>query len=198
MVALNGDWWTRDNGPLIAQRHDGGPVALLRASRAYVIWDPVTGLHTKVNAAAAASLAPVAHMLYRPLPERLTPRTLLSHALRGRRTDIRTMFLSGAAAALLALAAPAGLSVLISQAIPDADTNAIWQIGAGLAAAALGSAVFLLVQAFAIVRLQDSVFLALQAGVWDHLLRLSPAFFRRSPPENCARAPMPLHASCNS
>ncbi len=178
-VALNGKWWTHDNGPLIAQRHDGCPVALLRARRTYALWDPLTGLRTKVTAGSAATLGPVAHMLYRPLPDRPTPRTMLAHVLRDRRRDVRTMLLSGAAAALLAMAAPQGLSVLITQAIPDADTNAIWQTGAGLTAAALGSAVFLLVQAFAIVRLQDSAFLGLQAGVWDHLLKLSPTFFRR-------------------
>ena len=177
-VALNGKWWTHDNGPLIAQRHDGCPVALLRARRTLRPWDPLTGLRTKVTAGSAATLGPVAHMLYRPLPDRPTPRTMLAHVLRDRRRDVRTMLLSGAAAALLAMAAPQGLSVLITQAIPDADTNAIWQTGAGLTAAAR-SAVFSWCRHLQSCACRIRLSLAAGRRFGDHLLKLSPTFFRR-------------------
>ena len=59
------------------------------------------------------------------------------------------------------------VALLMGLAIPDADTNMVWQIAAGMAAAAFGSALFLLAQAVATLRTQTAAFQALQCGVWD-------------------------------
>ncbi len=177
-VLLAGEWWQRDSGPLIAQRTGGGPVALLPVRGGYRIFDGVTGVTERVNSQTAADLTAFARMLYRPLPEDLSTRSLLRHALSGNRRDIRTAVLAGIAASVLGMAAPQGIAILIGQAIPDADTTMIWQVAAGLVAAAFGSALFLLAQAVALLRVQTAGFMTLQAGVWDYLLKLGPAFFR--------------------
>jgi NHLM bacteriocin system ABC transporter ATP-binding protein len=98
--------------------------------------------------------------------------------MRPRRSDIRTIVVAGAAASLLALVVPQGAALLIGLAIPDADANLMWQIAAGMAAAAIGSALFLLAQAVATLRMQTAAFQTLQSGVWDYLLKLGPRFFR--------------------
>ncbi len=154
------------------------PVALLPCRGGYEIFDPAAGTREKVNESTAADLDSFAQMLYRPLPEDLSARGLLRYVLRSRRRDLRTMALAGAGAAVLAMAAPQGLAILMNQAIPDADSNMLWQVVAGVAAAAFGSAIFALTQVIAILRIQSTAFVALQTGVWDHLLKLSPAFFR--------------------
>jgi NHLM bacteriocin system ABC transporter ATP-binding protein len=177
-VVLARDWWRRDSGPLIGQRNDGTPVALLWRRRGYEIVDPGAHSRERVNRTTAAELSGFAQMLYVPLPENLSARGLLRHLLATQRRDIRTTLISGAAAAVLALAMPQGIAILMSQAIPDANTAMIWQAGAGLAAAALGSAIFLLVQAIALFRIETAAFATIETGVWDHLLKLSPAFFR--------------------
>jgi NHLM bacteriocin system ABC transporter ATP-binding protein len=184
IVALSGEWWRADNGPLIAFRRDGSPVALLPEKSGmsgkprYQIVDAAAGTRVRASAETSADLTRRGCMIYRPLPDDLSTRSLLRHALASRREDLRTIALAGIGAAALALAAPQGAAILIGQAIPDADTGMIWQVTLGMIAASFGSALFLLTQAVATLRAQTSAFNALQSGVWDYLLKLGPAFFR--------------------
>src|SRR5262249_50985132 len=57
-VILDGQWWRRDAGPMMALREaDRRPVALLPVSpQRYDIYDPVTRARVRVNAATAQSL----------------------------------------------------------------------------------------------------------------------------------------------
>ena len=177
MVALTDQWWRSDSGPLLAHRN-GAPVALLPRRADYRIFDPATGVSEKVDRRIAAELDVFAQMLYRPLPEDLSLTGLLRYALRSRRRDLRTIVAAGIATAFLAVATPLAIALLIGQAVPDADSEMVLQIGAGLAAAAIASALFLFIQTIAILRVQSAAFISLQTGVWDHLLKLSPSFFR--------------------
>ncbi len=176
-VVLSGEWWRKENGPLVAHRNDD-PVALLPCRGGYEIFDPAAGTRERVNQSTSADLDSFASMLYRPLPDDVSARGLLHYVLSSRRRDLRTMALAGAGAAVLGMAAPLGFATLINQAIPDADSNMLWQVVCGVMAAAFGSALFLLTQAIAILRVQSAAFMTLQTGVWDYMLRLSPAFFR--------------------
>ncbi len=181
-VIMAGEWWAKESGVFVAHRDNGNPVALvpLRGGfgRGYEIYDPVAGTREKASRSTAADLGTFAQMLYRPLPEDLSAGSLFRYAIGTGRRDVRTVLAAGAGAAILAMAAPQGFAILIGQAIPDADRSMVWQVGGGILAAALGSAIFLLAQAIAILRLQSTAFMALQTGVWDYLLKLSPAFFR--------------------
>lgn len=170
-VLLSGDWWRRENGPLVAYRKDGSPVAVLSGG---FLFDPQTHHRARINAEAAKDLQSFAEMIYRPLPE-----NFFGWLLRARRRDLRTIALGAAGAALMAFVSPQGAAILIGQAIPDADGNMVWQVAFGMLAAALGAAAFLLAQSMATLRVQTAAFHLVQAGIWDHLLKLSPSFFRR-------------------
>ncbi|MGA7413231.1 MAG: ATP-binding cassette domain-containing protein, partial [Bryobacteraceae bacterium] len=176
-VVLSGEWWRKENGPLVSYRNDS-PVALLPCRAGYEIFDPSAAAREKVSESTVADLDSFAQMLYRPLPEDLSVRGILRYVLSSRRRDLRTVALAGAGAAVLGMAAPQGFAILINQAIPDADSNMLWQVVSGVIAAAFGSALFSLTQAIAILRVQSSAFMTLQTGVWDYLLKLSPTFFR--------------------
>jgi NHLM bacteriocin system ABC transporter ATP-binding protein len=186
-VLLSGEWWREENGPLVAFGTDGEPVALLPSElglfgrAAYEIYRPESGQRLRVDSRCATELNPYAQMLYSPLPEDLSTGNLLRHALLVRKRDLRTIVAASLGAAVLGLAGPQGAAILIGRAIPDADSNMIWQVAAGMLAAAFGSALFLLAQAVATLRAQTAGFIMLQTGVWDHLLKLSPRFFRSMP-----------------
>src|SRR5262249_50888316 len=149
-VLLSARWWRAENGPLLAFRADGSPVALLPDKTGafgggrYRIFDPATGRREPANAKTTSGLNDYARMIYRPLPEDMSTTNLIRYLLDSRRRDLRTIVVAGAAASLLALAAPQGAALLIGLAIPDADPSLMWQIAAGMAAAAFGSALFLL------------------------------------------------------
>jgi ATP-binding cassette subfamily C protein len=169
-VLLRGHWWRADNGPLVAFLEDGSPVALI-PDRAgffgrlrYWIFDPSTGARLPVGPKSAGKLQSFGRMLYRSFPDDLSARGLIQYALAGKRGDVRTIAIAGFGAAALSLAAPAGVAILIGQAIPDGDGGMVRQVAAGMVAAAFGSALFLLTQAVATMRVQIAGFTSLQTS----------------------------------
>ena len=96
-VILKGDWWNRDNGPLLGFIEEGRrPVALLPAKGGYEIDDPATGKRSRATPEIALEISPFAYMFYRPLPERvLKGWDLFKIGLHGCRKDIFTVVLVG-------------------------------------------------------------------------------------------------------
>jgi ATP-binding cassette subfamily C protein len=180
-VVLDGEWWAQDGGPLLAYRGaERRPVALLpRTTRSYWIFDPAAGTREPLSAADAAAVAPGAWVFYRPLPQKLqSDLELLRFALRGRGRDLLTIALCGIGATLLGMLTPQATALLVDHAVPDGNADMLWQLGLGLAAAALGAAVFRLTQGIASMRLETGADALTQAAVWDRLLNLQLSFFR--------------------
>jgi NHLM bacteriocin system ABC transporter ATP-binding protein len=186
-VILRGDWWRRDNGPLVAflsldeERKATRPVALLPVSpRRYELVDPVAGTRTPVDAAVAETLSGDAHMFYPPLPERpVTRGDLLRLALADRRSDLWSILLMGAAGGLLALFLPILTGHVFGNVIPGAERGQLLQITLALIVSAAAGAVFQVTRSVAVLRLGGKADGALQAAVWDRLLSLPVSFFRR-------------------
>jgi ATP-binding cassette subfamily C protein len=185
-VALNGEWWKRDHGPLLgflkqvdaqgAQR----AVALLPAGPGrYRMVEAPLAPGSAVTAAEAAALEPHALMLYRPMPARIRRLAeMLRFAARGTGPDLRTVLLMGLLTGLLGLLTPIASGWLMEAVLPRADYGLHIAVIGGLAAAALGVATFAVVQSIAVSRLQARIDLAGEAAVWNRLLRLRVRFFR--------------------
>lgn len=186
-VILRGDWYRRDNGPLLAFRvldenqKLRRPVALLPTSaRGYERVDLVEARREPVDARVAEELSGEAYMFYPPLPERpLTPRDLLRAALRDRQGEVATVALMGLAGGLLGLLVPLLTGQLFGWVIPGAQRPQLVQITLALLASALASAAFQVTRSIAVLRFTGKWDGAVQAAVWDRLLALPVAFFRR-------------------
>jgi NHLM bacteriocin system ABC transporter ATP-binding protein len=180
-VVLHDGWQREDCGPLLgfcgAERR---PVALVPSARGgYEVIDPAAGARGPATA-VLAELDAQAYMFYRPLPAHAERwGALLRFALHGRGRDLRAIFLTGAAATLLGMLVPVATGVLIDRAIPDGQIGLLTQLGLGLAAAALGAALFRWSQGIAAMRLETAADVATQSAVWDRLLGLKLAFFRK-------------------
>ena len=181
-VLLTGSWWQHDSGPLLAYtRTEHQPVALLPLSPGrYALFDPVRRTHTPVHARLAATLAPEAYAFYRLFPSRaLRGLDLLRFGLRGCSKELRLALLMGLATTLLGMLTPQATAVLIGHAIPDTDRGLVLQLGIGLGAAACGQALFQLAQGWALMRQRFASAAAVQAAMWDRVLKLRPSFFRQ-------------------
>jgi len=184
-VLLTAEWWRRDNGPLLAfTAKDRSPVSLIPRRHAtggfsYELVDPANGSATRLTGENAASLDAAAFSFYRRFDAGFAFIDLARFALRPYKRDLSMVMFASTAAGLLGMAVPAATSVLFGQAIPDVDRNWAWQVILGMAAALLGIGMFSFAQSIAMVRIQSGMSIALQCGIWDRLLRLSPAFFRR-------------------
>lgn len=181
-ILLRDNWWEKDCGPLVAYtQEDNRPVALLPVSPTrYEIFDPSDRTRHPVDAEIASTLAPVAYMFYRSLPDKvLNASDLFWFALKNRGRDILIVFLTGIAATLLGMLTPHATAILIDNAIPDSDRGLLLQVGLGLLVAAFGTAVFRLAQGFALLRVETISDASTQAAVWDRLLNLPVSFFRQ-------------------
>ncbi|HYU34606.1 MAG TPA: NHLP bacteriocin export ABC transporter permease/ATPase subunit, partial [Thermoanaerobaculia bacterium] len=186
-VILRDDWWRRDNGPLVAFRvldeveKTRQAVALLPTSpHSYEMVDPVEGTRVAVDARVAESLSGEAFMFYPPLPSRpLTMGDLFRAALRDRRHDLTTIVLMGVAGGVLGLVVPIVTGRIFGGAIPAADRSYLIELTLALILAAVAAATFQVTRSIAVLRLGGKMDGSVQAAVWDRLLALPAAFFRR-------------------
>lgn len=180
-VLLRDNWWEKDCGPMVAYiQEDNRPVALLPASPTrYSIFDPASRTRVTVDSRNSETLAPVAYVFYRSLPDKvLKAGDLFRFALKGRGRDLQVILLTGIAATLLEMLTPHATAILIDNAIPNSERGLLLQVGLGLLVAAFGTALFRLAQGFALLRVETVSDASTQAAVWDRLLNLPVSFFR--------------------
>ena len=181
-VALQGQWWTKDCGAMLAYtQEDDHPVALLPSSSAgYEIFDPIRQSRVPVNSRTTAQLTTTGYTFYRPLPDKaLKTIDLIQFALRGRYKELMVVLVAGVATTLLGMITPQATAVLIDSAIPDANRSLLLQIALALVATTFGSTLFQLAQSMAIMRVETFADSSTQAAVWDRLLKLKASFFRQ-------------------
>jgi NHLM bacteriocin system ABC transporter ATP-binding protein len=181
-VTLSDQWWQQDCGAMVAYtRSSHRPVALLQVTpTSYELLDPLAQTRIRVDAKVAATLKPVAYIFYRSLPERIYKKIeLISFALFGLRKELLVILTTGIGVALLGMVTPYATGILIDNAIPDRNRSLLVQIGLGLLSAAPFTALFSLVQRFALLRVETTAEISTQAAIWDKLLKLPVFFFRQ-------------------
>jgi NHLM bacteriocin system ABC transporter ATP-binding protein len=180
-VALRGEWWHEDNGPLLAfQGEERHPVALLPTStRSYVLIDPVTQTRQPVDAALARQLDFHGVSFYRPFPDRpLRAMDLLRFGLQACRRDLMTLLLMGLLVGLLGITMPIAVGAIFDTIIPSAQPSLLLQISVLLLVVALSTAAFQITRDLAVLRIEGKMEVALESATFDRLLDLPPAFFR--------------------
>jgi NHLM bacteriocin system ABC transporter ATP-binding protein len=180
-VALKGDWWRKDSGPLLGFRaEDERPVALLqRGTSAYTIVDPVDGTRETLTGETASDLAPFGFTFYAPFPDRpLGAWDLLKYSLRDLRGDLLRISLMGAASGLLGALVPIATKQIVDVVIPQAEGGLAVALALGLVVAAISAMLFEMTRQFAVLRIETKLDSGVQAAVWDRLLSLPTPFFR--------------------
>ena len=180
-VLLRHGWWKQDGGPFVASLLETDqPVALIPLSaKAYTLHDPETGKETPVTEEVAATVDPRAHMLYRPFPEKeLGIRDVITFGLSASRRDVLMVVLMAVTTGLLGLVTPLATGKIFNDMIPGAERSALLQMCLALVVIAVATAVFELLRAIALVRIEGRMGTLTQSAVWDRLLALPTAFFR--------------------
>jgi NHLM bacteriocin system ABC transporter ATP-binding protein len=180
-VALRGEWWRADAGPLLGCDAEGAPVALLpRSTRSYTCAFVVTGQKRKVNADVAQALVPFAFAFYRALPAGALGITdLVRFGTRGLFRDRASVIVLGVLTGALGAAVPFLIGQIVDRAIPQAEKGVLLQLALGMAAVTMCAALLQLARSVALVRLETRMDHALQAALWDRLLELPSSFFRQ-------------------
>ena len=182
-VTLDHDWWRRDVGSFVGfHRESGRPIAVVRQGAGrYKAQFLESGSPVRVDARIANMLDIQAVYPYRPLPNRaLTGWDLVRHVMASpARVDLRLAVFFAILTAALGLLPPIITGLVLSESVPFSETSALLMFGVGLVMIAVGSTLFQLARAIALTRLESFADGTLQAAIWDRLLRLPLAFFRR-------------------
>jgi len=181
-VLLGDRWWQADSGPLLAFTADGDqPVALLpqRWKRGYIAIH-ANGVQEDVSPASAAAIKPYSYVFYRPLPNKsLTEIDLLRFGLRGYGKEMASVVALAGVVGALGLVVPLASARVMDTIIPSAQPRLLLQMGLGLLCVTITIALFSLVRSLMVLRIQDKMDMAIQAAVWDRLLRMPASFHRR-------------------
>jgi NHLM bacteriocin system ABC transporter ATP-binding protein len=181
-VALKAEWWNSDNGPLLATLREGNRwVALISLrDKHYELHDPASGTVRRVDAEVAAELGDFAHSFYRSFPAKpLDALGLLRFGVHGLWRDIVWVVALAVLMGILGTLIPIASGKLIDTLIPSADQPGILQVMAALIVAAITTALFGVARSIAVLRVESKMDGAVQAAIWDRVLRLPVTFFRQ-------------------
>ena len=185
-VRLHGDWRTDGVVPLLAfLRPDAGAeaeaVVLVRARTGYRIQGVHDPRPVPLTTELAERVLPRAVEFVTPLPagRAASRRDVAGQALNDSRGRLLLVLAMGLGVTAFGLVTPVLTQAILGRIVPDDDTSLLVVAGAALAAAAVGTFVFLLVQAFAASGVAQRASRNLQSTVWDRLLSLPAPFFRR-------------------
>ncbi len=181
-VALAGEWWTRDSGPLLGQYEaTKAPVAILPTSpKSYEAVDPASGQKRKLDAALAKQLEPFAYTFYRGFGDGVvTAKEMLRFGVRGLGREFRSVALMGIGLGVLGMLTPMITGRVFDTAIPQAERSVLMQFALGLFLVALTQSAFKITQSVAMLRVQGKMDYSVQAAVWDRLLELPMTFYRK-------------------
>jgi NHLM bacteriocin system ABC transporter ATP-binding protein len=181
-VRLEDDWWHHEQGPLLAFLKDSNhAVALLPRTRGgYDVVDTDGSPARRVDAAVAATLAPMGVTFYRPFraDRMIDSLELLRFSVWGCRQDLTRVLVAGALVGAIGMGIPIATGVLINTIIPSTDRAQLTQWTLALIVCTVVTAMFNLSRSIALVRLEMKLGYAIQAAVWDRLISLPARFFR--------------------
>ncbi|MEO8304961.1 MAG: NHLP bacteriocin export ABC transporter permease/ATPase subunit [Betaproteobacteria bacterium] len=180
-VALKGEWWRDDNGPLLAfHAETRAPYALLPLmDRRYEIHDPTTGEVKSVTPQTAQTIGSFATQFYRPFsPTAIKPFDMLKFAVQGKRRDITAILTFGILGGMIGTMMPVAMGRMVDTVIPSAQHNDAIALMLALIAAIIASQIFEVVRSAAVLRVEGKMDGGVQAAVWDRVLALPVPFFR--------------------
>jgi len=179
-VAMRGDWYTKDVGPIFCDIDDS-PVALLPVSmNAYECINPTANTRVPVDEQLTSTLNPFGMCIYRPFRDGdLKPFDLIKFGIRGLNRDIFYLISMGILLGVFGSLTPYFTGQIFDSVIPQAERELLYQFLLALVVIAFASTSFTIVQKIAVLRIQGKMDFSIQAALWDRLLNLPSTFFRQ-------------------
>ena len=179
-IALKGQWWKFDHGPLLVYfEKDKRPAALVLRRGTYEIHDTTLGTVSLVTDEIAENLSPFGFVFYRPFKDKaLSVLEIMRFGSHGCHDDLFLVVLMGIAGGLLGMITPMATGMLFDTVIPGAEKSQLMQLTLALVGGAIGASMFEFTRSVAMLRIEGRMDLSIQAAVWDRLLALPVPFFR--------------------
>lgn len=181
-VSLSDNWWKRDGVAMIGNLTDGTPVALLpHRVHGYRMFDPRTGETVRVTASVAKSIEHTATAVFRSLPEGKVGIGGVLRFLLGERVnrEIIIALLCSFAAAVLQVIPPIVSAQIFDVFVPERLRGLLVEAVMILVAFAVADIGFSIIMNLSITRIYNKLSISFQSAVWDRLVSLPLAFFRK-------------------
>jgi NHLM bacteriocin system ABC transporter ATP-binding protein len=181
-VALKGHWWKKDSGPLLVREEESPKwyCALPLRSGGYVLHDGSDGSTLAMNEDMASNLDGFGVSFYRSFDNvPLKPLGILKFGLHGLKNDVITVLGMGILVGLLGIIMPIATGKIVESVIPSGHEPTLWIFGAALITAMISSTLFGLTRSIVQLRIEGKMDGAVQAAVWDRVLKLPVTFFRQ-------------------
>ena len=181
-VTLRPLWWQQESGPLLGFMKKGHrPVALIptKKGRHYELVDAPGEKRKPVSAEQAATLVPYGFNFYRTFshgPQRVPEICRFIMFQCGR--DLFHTVSMGILGGILGLLTPVATGIIFDSILPASNKGRLFQIMLALLVGALSAAIFQLIRSYAVLRIETRSDGAMQAAVWDRVLKLPASFFR--------------------
>ena len=179
-VVLKGQWWEKDQGPLLIYfEDDDRPAALIWDDKRYVVHDTTVGKVMPLTTYDLDQVKSFAYMFYRPFSETaLTITDVMKFGAFGSYKDILMVATMGLIGGLMGLVTPLATGMLFDFVIPGAAKGQLLQLFLTLVSAVIAISLFQLTRGIAMLRIEGRMDLTIQSAVWDRLLALPVPFFR--------------------
>ena len=179
-VSLSGNWWKEDGMPLLCFNKDTGKaIPLIPSEKGYCYLNERAKL-VLFTPDMVGSLESHAWLFYRSMGDLGSNLIqLVKFGSLGARQDYWRIGLMSMAVGLIGLIIPIATGSIFDTIIPGADKGQMLQIALALVAAGLASGLFEATRAYATLRVEGRLDLAIQSGIWDKLVRLPAPFFRQ-------------------
>ena len=183
-IQLEGAWWTRCSGKLLAfTADDDTPVILTPGFANYTFVHPGTG--RRCNARKHMDLLKKeAFTLTYPLPKgKLTISSFIGHSLRQLSVyDAVCALMACLGVVLLTMFTPYACKLLFNEVIPSGDSSQLAPIAVLLFSAAAGLVMVQMSRNYLVVRMKDKMEYTMQSSLMTRLLSLPTTFFKKYSP----------------
>ncbi len=201
-VKLEGKWWVRGSGPLIAHTKTDNIVALIPGKfGGYHYVSPNTEEIVRINNKTAHNIKDPVYCFYKPFPndKPMTLKDLVKYILNAfTRFDVALLFIITAVATLMGLINPMVSRVIYNYVIPSGTLKDVLPLAGLLLGVIVSTTAISLFQSFWIGRIGDKVRFATQGALWIRLLNLPLNFFKDYSSGDLASRTFSLNGVCQT
>jgi NHLM bacteriocin system ABC transporter ATP-binding protein len=201
-IKLEGKWWVRGAGPLIAHTKTDNIVAILPGKfGGYQYISPNTNEVVRINSKTARNIEDPVYCFYKPFPndKSMTIKDLVMYIMSSfSRFDVALLFLITTIVTVMGLVSPLISRTIYNKIIPSGTIKDIAPLAGLMVGIIISSNAISLFQSFWINRIGDKVRFATQGALWIRLLNLPLNFFKNYSSGDLATRTFKMNAVCNT
>lgn len=180
-VLLKSNWWKSVFAPILCfRKNDKSPIVLLPGRKKYEVYDIRGGSKSTLTQSLLDDIEFNAFTFYKMFPNRkLNLKDILGFALENNYRDILNIIFIGLVTSLIGLVIPVATGIIFNTVIPEAEHSQLFQIALIIVACSFAITLLSVFKSIEYIRFSTKTSYCLQSALWDRVLKLSTAFYKK-------------------